>query len=133
MLSHTLTAPRMLIAPAVPLMLLAPSPPLPRCLCSGERSAAVQPAGLTVQLRPYQLQSLAFMLEHEQLVDGYRDLFWVQGQNSAGKVWWYSPSLEKLCHEVPRQPRVRCGTAWEARAGLRLCVAWPGMQLGAQA
>ena len=30
---------------------------------TGERPAALQPAGLSVQLHPYQLQSLQFMLE----------------------------------------------------------------------
>ncbi|GIL83947.1 hypothetical protein Vretimale_10963 [Volvox reticuliferus] len=37
---------------------------------SGERPAVEQPPGLTVTMRPYQLQSLAFMLELERLVDG---------------------------------------------------------------
>ncbi|KXZ53508.1 hypothetical protein GPECTOR_7g958 [Gonium pectorale] len=36
---------------------------------SGERPAVPQPPGLTVTMRPYQLQSLAFMLEMERLVD----------------------------------------------------------------
>ncbi|GLC42798.1 hypothetical protein PLESTM_001380900 [Pleodorina starrii] len=36
---------------------------------SGERAAAQQPPGLTVAMRPYQLQSLAFMLDLERLVD----------------------------------------------------------------
>ncbi|GLC36509.1 hypothetical protein PLESTB_000156300 [Pleodorina starrii] len=36
---------------------------------SGERVAAQQPPALTVAMRPYQLQSLAFMLDLERLVD----------------------------------------------------------------
>lgn len=39
---------------------------------SGERPAASQPAGLSVQLRPYQLQSLAFMKECEEGEGGFR-------------------------------------------------------------
>lgn len=49
------------------------------CACvltAGERQAAVQPAGLTVQLHPYQLQSLAFMQEAEQWEGGWRHLLW---------------------------------------------------------
>ncbi|GIL56371.1 hypothetical protein Vafri_11730 [Volvox africanus] len=37
---------------------------------SGERPAMEQPLGLTVTMRAYQLQSLAFMVELERLVDG---------------------------------------------------------------
>ncbi|KAG2497725.1 hypothetical protein HYH03_004461 [Edaphochlamys debaryana] len=37
-------------------------------MTSGERPPAEQPAGLTVTMRPYQLQSLAFMLEAEAAV-----------------------------------------------------------------
>jgi len=46
------------------------------CVCAGERSPAVQPPGLTVQLHPYQLQSLAFMQEAEQWEGGWRHLLW---------------------------------------------------------
>lgn len=40
-----------------------------RLACTAERPPAPQPDGLTVTMRPYQLQSLAFMLEMEALVE----------------------------------------------------------------
>jgi hypothetical protein len=60
---------------------------------TGERPAAGTPAGLTVTLRNYQLQSLSFMLEIEALAGkgGYRNLFWLQHTNSQGKTYFYSP------------------------------------------
>jgi hypothetical protein len=43
----------------------------------GELPAVPQPAGLTVQMRPYQLQSLQFMLDCERGEGGFRRLFWL--------------------------------------------------------
>jgi hypothetical protein len=43
----------------------------------GELPAAPQPAGLTVQMRPYQLQSLQFMLDCERGEGGFRRFFWL--------------------------------------------------------
>jgi hypothetical protein len=47
-------------------------PGLMKALERGEIAPAVQPAGLTVTMRPYQLQSLAFMLGCEQGEGGFR-------------------------------------------------------------
>lgn len=43
----------------------------------GELPAAPQPAGLTVQMRPYQRQSLQFMLDAERGEGGFRRHFWM--------------------------------------------------------
>lgn len=90
---------------------------------AAEREAAEQPAGLSVQMHPYQLQSLKFMLDAEKAVGGWRQLFWrwlphqsqqqpgssaaVQQQASPGApgrgVWW-SPILERVSYSVPSAP-----------------------------
>ncbi len=64
-------------APAAPSSAVSPSPRsslptlAPFGTPAGERPAVAQPPGLApgIALRPYQLQSLAFMLEVERLVD----------------------------------------------------------------
>lgn len=57
-----------------------------------------------VQLRPYQLQSLAFMKECEALEGGFRELFWHRVVNSQGQACWYSPIFQRVSLEVPAQP-----------------------------
>ncbi|KAF6235186.1 SNF2 family N-terminal domain-containing protein [Scenedesmus sp. NREL 46B-D3] len=93
---------------------------------TGEREPAQQPAGLNVPLHPYQLQSLAFMQEAEQLEGGWRQLLWrwlpphpqrhaagqqQQQQEQAlssvgerGKGMWWSPVLDRLSFAVPAAP-----------------------------
>ena len=66
--------------------------------------AAVQPAGLTVTMRPYQLQSLQFMLECEQGDGGFRRLLWQRLTTPHGKQYWWSPLLGRAALEVPEQP-----------------------------
>ncbi len=66
-------------------------------LTTEERPAAVQPAGLTVQLRPYQLQSLEFMLETERRAGGFRGQFWLQYTNNKQQSYWWSPVFQRVC------------------------------------
>ena len=47
----------------------------------GEMPAAIQPPGLSVQLRSYQLQSLKFMVDSERRDGGFRSLFWVNSSD----------------------------------------------------
>jgi hypothetical protein len=47
-------------------------PGLMKALERGEMAAAAQPRGLTVTMRPYQLQSLQFMLDCEKGEGGFR-------------------------------------------------------------
>jgi SWI/SNF-related matrix-associated actin-dependent regulator of chromatin subfamily A3 len=53
--------------------------------------------GLTVQLRPYQQQSLDFMLEAERRPGGFRDQFWMQLTNSKQQSYWWSPVFRRMC------------------------------------
>lgn len=55
-----------------------------RFLESGERTPAQQPAGLSVQMRQYQLQSLKFMLDAEAREGGYR---WGLREGGPTSVW----------------------------------------------
>jgi hypothetical protein len=96
---------------------------------AGERQSAQQPAGLNVQLHPYQLQSLSFMQEAEKLEGGWRQLLWrwlpptpqQQQQHAAdqqqqqqqqavssvgerGSGMWWSPVLDRLSFSVPPAP-----------------------------
>jgi hypothetical protein len=99
-------------------------------LIAGERQPAQQPAGLNVRLHPYQLQSLAFMQEAEQLEGGWRQLLWrwlpplpqqqqqqqedapdqqqqqgvVASVGEPGKGMWWSPVLDRLSFAVPPAP-----------------------------
>jgi hypothetical protein len=69
-----------------------------------ERPEAAQPPGLTVQLRPYQRQSLRFMLDAEQ--DMSRDVIWCERTLPDGTKAWYS----KMLHRITLvQPRNVCG------------------------
>ncbi len=56
--------------------------------------------GLSVTLRPYQRQSLQFMLDAEETEAGFRDHLYVQLTNSKGQHYWYSPILRRICREV---------------------------------
>ena len=60
--------------------------------------------GLTVQLRPYQRQSLQFMLDAEQGEGGFRRHLWQQLTNTAGQSFWYSPVLRQMALDVPALP-----------------------------
>lgn len=52
----------------------------------GSRPEAPQPAGLTVQLRSYQRQSLQFMLDCESGEGGFRRHLWLQVKNRWGSL-----------------------------------------------
>ncbi|KAG1670539.1 hypothetical protein FOA52_015404 [Chlamydomonas sp. UWO 241] len=73
-------------------------------LQSGERATIAQPPGLTITMRAYQLQSLAFMVEAEERPGGYRSLFWLEKTNTAGQSYWFSPILNRVARDVPVQP-----------------------------
>jgi hypothetical protein len=68
-----------------------------------EAPAAVQPNGLTVTLRPYQQQSLQFMLEAERVEGGFRKHLWVPCSTVDGTPFWYSPLLGRVVADVPEQ------------------------------
>jgi hypothetical protein len=69
-----------------------------------ERPEAPQPPGLTVQLRPYQRQSLRFMLDAERGVS--RDVIWCERALPDGTQAWYS----KMLHRITLvQPHHVCG------------------------
>jgi hypothetical protein len=70
----------------------------------GESPAAAQPAGLAVTMRPYQLQSLAFMLGAEQGDGGFRRHFWLNLTAVSGRQYWWSPVLSRAALSVPEQP-----------------------------
>ncbi|KAI3434920.1 hypothetical protein D9Q98_002974 [Chlorella vulgaris] len=76
---------------------------LMKALERGEMPAAQQPAGLTVTMRPYQLQSLQFMLDGETGEGGFRRLFWQQLQTPGGTRYWWSVLLGRASLEVPAQ------------------------------
>jgi hypothetical protein len=69
-----------------------------------ECPAAVQPNGLTVTLRPYQLQSLKFMWDAEIGDGGFRRHLWVPATAVDGTPFWYSPLLGKVASSIPEQP-----------------------------
>jgi len=69
-----------------------------------EAPAAVQPNGLTVTLRPYQLQSLKFMWDAEIGDGGFRRHLWVPASAVDGTPFYYSPLLGRVASEVPEQP-----------------------------
>ena len=68
---------------------------------SDARPAADEPAGLTVALRPYQLQTLQFMKDVEAAPGGYRSLFWLHCTGPRGEAYYYSPALRQLSLTVP--------------------------------
>jgi len=60
--------------------------------------------GLAVELRPYQRQSLQFMLDAEQTEGDFRHHLFYSVTNSKGQHYWYSPLLGRLCLHVPPMP-----------------------------
>ena len=60
--------------------------------------------GLTVQLRPYQRQSLHFMLDAEEGEGGFRRHLWLKLHNTSGQSFWYSPVLRLMALDVPALP-----------------------------
>ena len=70
----------------------------------GEMPAAAQPAGLTVTMHPYQLQSLQFMLDAERGEGGFRRLLWQRLATPGGREWWWSQLLGRAAWSVPEQP-----------------------------
>lgn len=71
---------------------------------AGERSEAPQPPGLMVQLRPYQRQSLRFMIDSENGEGGHRRHFWVRYSTPSGFTFWWSPLFSRACREVAPCP-----------------------------
>ncbi|KAI7843193.1 hypothetical protein COHA_003176 [Chlorella ohadii] len=78
-------------------------PGLMAALERGEMPAAAQPPGLTVQMRPYQLQSLQFMLDCECGEGGFRRLFWQRMTTPNGTRYWWSHLLGRAALDVPAQ------------------------------
>ena len=68
-----------------------------------EAPAATQPRGLTVTMRPYQLQSLKFMMDAEQGDGGFRRHLWCKVNMADGTPFWYSPLLGRVARDVPTQ------------------------------
>lgn len=68
-----------------------------------EAPAAPQPRGLTVTMRPYQLQSLKFMMDAEQGEGGFRRHLWARVTLAGGTPFWYSPLLGRVARNVPAQ------------------------------
>jgi hypothetical protein len=80
-------------------------PALLKALETGEIKAAEQPHGLTVTLRPYQLQTLGFMQRAEREATSFRRKLWfpgpmregvscVKGQRGEQRpAWWWSPAF----------------------------------------
>ncbi|KAL0052446.1 hypothetical protein WJX82_002358 [Trebouxia sp. C0006] len=79
-------------------------PGLMNVLQSESRPEAAQPEGLAVELRPYQRQSLHFMLDAEQTEGGFRHHLFHPVTNSQGQQYWCSPHLGRLCLHVPPMP-----------------------------
>lgn len=69
--------------------------------CAGHM---VHVQGLAVELRPYQRQSLQFMLDAEQTEGGCRHHLFLPVTNSKGEQYWCSPHLGRLCLHVPPMP-----------------------------
>ncbi|DBB09876.1 TPA: hypothetical protein ACH3X3_001489 [Trebouxia sp. C0006] len=80
-------------------------PGLMELLQADERPEADQPEGLLVSLRPYQRQSLKFMLDIEQTEGGFRDQLFCQVTNSQGDTYWYSPLLGRCSTHVDPMPQ----------------------------
>jgi len=68
------------------------------------RGAAPQPKGLTVTMRDYQLQTLAFMLENERGSGGFRQHVWIPMRAVNGTKFWYSLLFGKVSRTVPAMP-----------------------------
>jgi hypothetical protein len=83
---------------------------------SGYR-AAEQPHGLKMQMKEYQLQTLAWMLDREALPHGLNELFWEKWSFSDGaeEEFFYAPQLGELRLQ---QPLVRRGGILSEEMGL---------------
>ena len=68
---------------------------LMRAMESAGYGEAEQPAGLTLQLYPFQRQSLAWMLDRERMVGGLNSCFWQEHPllpGSGRKAFFYNPT-----------------------------------------
>lgn len=61
--------------------------------------------GLAVELRPYQRQSLKFMMESESAEGGFRHHLFCSVVNSKGVRYRYSPILGRICQDVAPMPQ----------------------------
>lgn len=61
--------------------------------------------GLAVELRPYQRQSLKFMMDSESAEGGFRHHLFCSVVNSKGVMYWYSPILGRICQHVTPMPQ----------------------------
>ena len=73
---------------------------------SGYRKAQ-QPPGLKMQMKDYQRQTLAWMLDHEALPHGLNELFWEKWSFPDGNSedFYYAPQLGELRLEQPLERR----------------------------
>jgi SWI/SNF-related matrix-associated actin-dependent regulator of chromatin subfamily A3 len=113
---------------------------LMKWLQAGERPEAPQPPGLTVQLHPYQRQSLRFMLDNEIGEGGHRRHFWVPYNTPSGFTFWWSPVFQRPCKEVAPCPwggflaeeMVRISLPYTSETNvfrlLVMCCMWPHQQ-----
>lgn len=85
-------------------VLAYPGQALMKWLQAEVRPEAPQPPGLTVDLHPYQRQSLKFMLENEQGEGGHRRHFWVPYKTPSGFTFWWSPLFNRASREVAPCP-----------------------------
>ena len=73
------------------------------------RNAATQPVGLAVEMREYQLQSLARMLELENAPGGMRGMMWIEipSVKANGAPAWFSPFFRMVLPQscVPALPK----------------------------
>lgn len=56
-------------------------------------------------LRPYQRQSLKFMMDNEGVQGGFRHHLFCSVANSKGERFWYSPVLGRICQDVAPMPQ----------------------------
>lgn len=66
---------------------------------------AVEPEGLNLRMKDYQLQTLQWMLDREALEHGLNSLFWEERQFPGGGVFYYAPALGELRLERPSDIR----------------------------
>jgi hypothetical protein len=66
---------------------------------------AQQPAGLRLEMKEYQLQTLAWMIDHEALPHGLNQLFWEKRTFLDGGDYYYAPELGELRLEKPLERR----------------------------
>ena len=58
-----------------------------------------------MELRPYQRQSLKFMMDSESAEGGFRHHLFCSVVNSKGVKYWYSPILGRICQDVAPMPQ----------------------------